>query len=74
MYYTLFILMFLLILKLFHLTIIKGDDYRNKSDNNRLKDIKITAPRGNIYDKNGKLLAGVKSTPLYKFKRMNLID
>lgn len=69
MYYTLFILMFLLVLKLFHLTIIKGDDYRNKSDNNRLKDIKITAPRGNIYDRNGKLLAGVKSTPAVQIQK-----
>ena len=58
-----FILMSLLVLKLFHLTIINGDDYRNKADNNRLKDVKITAPRGNIYDKNGKLLAGVKTSP-----------
>jgi len=55
--------MSLLVLKLFHLTIINGDDYRNKADNNRLKDVKITAPRGNIYDKNGKLLAGVKTSP-----------
>lgn len=52
-----------LVLKLFHLTIINGDDYRNKADNNRLKDVKITAPRGNIYDRNGKLLAGVKTSP-----------
>ena len=58
-----FILMSLLVLKLFHLTIINGDDYRNKADNNRLKDVKITAPRGNIYDRNGKLLAGVKTSP-----------
>lgn len=62
-YYVLFILMALLVFKLFNLTIINGDNYRNKSDNNRLKDIKVTAPRGNIYDRNGKLLAGVKSTP-----------
>lgn len=62
-YYFLFILMGLLVLKLFQLTIINGDNYRNKSDNNRLKDIKVTAPRGNIYDRNGNLLAGVKSTP-----------
>ena len=62
-YSVLFLLMSLLVIKLFHLTIITGDDYRNKADNNRLKDVKITAPRGNIYDKNGNLLAGVKTSP-----------
>ncbi len=62
-YSILFFLMGALVLKLFHLTIINGDDYRNKADNNRLKDVKITAPRGNIYDRNGKLLAGVKTSP-----------
>lgn len=62
-YSVLFVLMSLLVIKLFHLTIITGDDYRNKADNNRLKDVKITAPRGNIYDKNGNLLAGVKTSP-----------
>ena len=43
-YSVLFVLMSLLVIKLFHLTIITGDDYRNKADNNRLKDVKITAP------------------------------
>ena len=46
-YSILFILMIALVVKLFHLTIMNGDDYRDKADNNRLKDVKITAPRGN---------------------------
>lgn len=68
-YYALFIFMSLLIFQLFRLTIIQGDYYRNKSDNNRLKDVKVTAPRGNIYDKNGNLLAGVKKTPAVQIQK-----
>jgi len=75
-YSILFILMIALVIKLFHLTIMNGDDYRDKADNNRLKDVKITAPRGNIYDRNGKLLAGVKTSPAVQilkdeFNRLN---
>ena len=75
-YSILFILMIALVVKLFHLTIMNGDDYRDKADNNRLKDVKITAPRGNIYDRNGKLLAGVKTSPAVQilkdeFNRLN---
>lgn len=60
--YILAFMMIALVARLFQLTILQGTEYRNKSDNNRLKDIKVVAPRGNIYDKNGKLLAGVKAT------------
>lgn len=60
--YILIFMMSALLIKLFQLTILNGNDYRNKSDNNRLKDIQIVAPRGNIYDRNGNILAGVKAT------------
>jgi len=39
--------------RLFFLQIIKGNDYRNLSDNNRIKTIPIYAPRGIIFDRNG---------------------
>lgn len=60
--YVLIFMAIALVAKLFQLTILKGNEYRSKSDNNRLKDIQIVAPRGNIYDKKGQLLAGVKAT------------
>lgn len=47
--------------RLFQLTIIKGEYFRQQADNFRMKQINIKAPRGNIYDANGKLLAGNKS-------------
>lgn len=54
------ILIFLMSSKLFHLTIVKGNYYREISENKRVKDIIITAQRGEIRDKNGILIAGNK--------------
>lgn len=42
------------------LTIAQGDYYRYISDNKRLKEVYITAPRGEIRDRYGRLLAGNK--------------
>ncbi|NMA87050.1 MAG: penicillin-binding protein [Tissierellia bacterium] len=46
--------------KLATLTIVEGDRYRDMADNKRLKEVYITAPRGEIRDRNGRLLAGNK--------------
>lgn len=48
---------FVLLFRLFDLTIIHGETYRNFSDNNRMKKINIDATRGNIYDRNGEPIA-----------------
>lgn len=40
------------------LTIVEGDYYRDISDNKKIKEISITAPRGEIRDRYGRLLAG----------------
>src|SRR6185369_3316895 len=47
---------FVLILRLWHLQILSADDYRNMSENNRLRFVPIAASRGAILDRNGKLL------------------
>jgi len=46
----------LLLGRLFFLQIIKGTAYRSLSDSNRLRIILIHAPRGVIFDRNGKAL------------------
>lgn len=51
-----------LIWKLYDLTITNGSYYRDISDTKRVKEIELTAPRGNIYDRNGVLLAGTRSS------------
>ncbi|OAG26895.1 penicillin-binding protein 2 [Thermodesulfatator autotrophicus] len=51
-------LFFILLLKLFFLQIIKGEHYRQIALKRSLKVITLKAPRGNIYDRRGVLLAG----------------
>ncbi len=57
------ILFLVLLFRLSSLTIAQGDYYREKSENMRVKSIYTTAPRGEIRDRNGVLLAGNK--PVY---------
>lgn len=56
----LIIMMFALTWRLAILNIADGDEYRERADNTRMKNIYTTAPRGEIRDRNGKLLAGSK--------------
>jgi len=53
-----FIIIFVLLgVSLYDLTIVHGDEYYEKSISNRIKKIELEAPRGEILDRNGKLLA-----------------
>jgi len=47
---------FLLLLRLWHLQILNVEDYRNMSENNRLRFVPVAASRGAIMDKSGKVL------------------
>lgn len=47
----------LLLLGLFQTQLIKGHTYRKMSENNRIRLIRLEAPRGNLYDRRGTLLA-----------------
>lgn len=51
------ILFFILFLKLFNLQIINGEQNRELADGNRIQVKLIHAPRGVIFDRNGKILA-----------------
>lgn len=57
MIFILAIMMVALTFKLSVLTIVDGDKYREDSDTKRIKEIYTTAPRGEIRDKNGVVLA-----------------
>lgn len=46
-----------LLIVLWHMQVIKGEDYRRRSTGNRIRLVKIRAPRGLIYDRNGRILA-----------------
>ncbi|MCL5784726.1 MAG: penicillin-binding protein 2 [Patescibacteria group bacterium] len=46
-----------LFLRIFHLQIVYGQDNRERADSNRIQVKIVHAPRGVIYDRNGKVLA-----------------
>lgn len=48
---------FILVSRLFQLTIVKGSYYRYLAENNRLKEISLEAPRGDILDRKGFTIA-----------------
>ncbi len=58
MIYILVLIVTMLVFRLATLTIAQGDYYRDLSDNKRVKEIYTTAPRGEIRDRHGRLLAG----------------
>ena len=52
-----FLFLIVLFLRLFQLTIVKGSYYRALSEQNRLREIVIEAPRGKIVDRKGFIIA-----------------
>lgn len=58
-----FILLSILGARLYYLQIIKGEYYSERAENQRVRLIPILAPRGAIFDRNGKIL--VDSRPIY---------
>lgn len=61
--YIIVALFFILIIRFWQLQILQGNEYRRLSEENRLRIVKIAAPRGIIYDRNGIPL--VKNSPYY---------
>src|SRR5215210_192530 len=45
-----------LFLRLWYVQILSGDKYRTAANDNRIREIRVQAPRGNILDRNGKVL------------------
>lgn len=59
--YFLLILAAVLIVRLYYLQIMSGEIYAQEASESILRTVNVPAPRGDIYDRNGKLL--VKSIP-----------
>ncbi len=57
-----FIFLGLLGVRLYYLQVNKGDYYSERAQNQRIRVISIPAPRGAIFDRNGKLLVDSRST------------
>jgi penicillin-binding protein 2 len=46
-----------------YVQIVRGDHYFGLSENNRIRSVKLTAPRGYVLDRNGSVL--VENEPAY---------
>jgi penicillin-binding protein 2 len=49
-----------------YVQIVRGDYYYTLSENNRIRSVKVTAPRGSIFDRNG--VALVENEPAYNLQ------
>lgn len=58
---------FILTVRLFQLTAVRGHEFRLLADGNRTRELTIHAPRGNLLDRTGKTLAG--NTPMFRLLR-----
>src|SRR4028118_1003816 len=57
-----FVLLAILGVRLYYLQVIKGEYYSEKAENQRIRMIPIPAPRGAIFDRNGKILVDSRPT------------
>ncbi|MCO6512412.1 MAG: hypothetical protein J5I65_16640 [Aridibacter famidurans] len=57
-----FVLLTLLGIRLYHLQINRGEDYRIRADKLRIRMLPVPAPRGAIFGPNGNLLVDSRST------------
>ena len=71
MYIVVIVISAIFIATLFNLQIVNGENYREQSEKRMLRTKNITAPRGEIYDRNGVILATNKlsyDVELYKVR------
>jgi penicillin-binding protein 2 len=61
--YIIIAVFFMLLIRIWQLQILQGSEYRRLSEGNRLRIVKVAAPRGIIFDRNGVPL--VKNSPYY---------
>ena len=59
-----FVLFAIIFFRLWFLQVLTGDDYVSQARDNRVRKVKIEAPRGNIVDRNGKVLVKTRAAPV----------
>ena len=65
-------LMLILAVRLFILTMIQNERWTEEAQSQNTKTLYTSAPRGNIYDRNGNLLAGNKQVFTVTFNASNM--
>src|SRR6478752_10077187 len=48
--------------RLWYLQVLSGDKYLAEANNNRTREIRVSAPRGDIVDRSGKVLVGNRTS------------
>ena len=59
-----FVLFAVIFFRLWFLQVLTGDDYVSQARENRIRKVKIEAPRGNIVDRNGRTLVKTRAAPV----------
>jgi penicillin-binding protein 2 len=63
-----------LFLRLWYVQILSGDKYRTQANDNRIREIRVQAPRGDILDRNGKVLVANRTELAVEVSPQDLPD
>ena len=69
-----FVLFAVIFFRLWFLQVLTGDDYVSQARENRVRKVKIEAPRGNIIDRNGKELVKTRAAPVVQILPNSIPD
>jgi penicillin-binding protein 2 len=69
-----FVLFAIVFFRLWFLQVLSGDQYVSEARSNRVRKIKIEAPRGNIVDRNGQVLVTTRIAPVVQIIPTQLPD
>src|SRR5918993_1481802 len=64
-----FVLFAVIFFRLWFLQVLTGDDYVVQARENRVRKVKIEAPRGNIVDRDGRTLVKTRAAPVVQILR-----
>jgi penicillin-binding protein 2 len=63
-----------LFLRLWYVQILSGDKYRTQANDNRIREIRVQAPRGDILDRNGKVMVANRTELAVEVSPQDLPD
>jgi penicillin-binding protein 2 len=63
-----------LFLRLWYVQVLSGDKYRTQANDNRIREIRVQAPRGDILDRNGKVLVANRTELAVEVNAQDLPD
>src|ERR687896_192432 len=69
-----FVLFSVLFFRLWFLQVLTGDDYVVQARENRIRKVKIEAPRGNIVDRDGRTLVKTRAAPVVQILPNSIPD